>query len=427
MDNQNGGAPTRPTSLPEAGGAQTTYIPPSIQPEGPRGGEQPRNWTASSPRQPNWSSQSRRTNRGHRGYGRNWTGKPQDMTGPVILILVGSIFLLSNFGFLAGNVWSQIWRLWPLILVGIGLNIVLGPRVPWASTAIWLGVMVIGAVLLVGTGSGVSGNWGGILIFALLALVIAGIAVWGGMRGVSSTSAGETSALRATGGSTMSADGNSSLLQSNLSVPLSGAASANVRVDFGAGELNLTGGASSPTELASGLFRFNEGWGEPAYATSVANGVVDLHINQKSPGSPPWPNFPRFEGPRWELRLNRQVPMGLTVKTGASKANLDLESLRVSHLELDLGASDTTLTFPASAGQTTSHIAGGAMNLMLYIPANVAARIQTKAGLASINVDPCYRRVDAGYISDNYDTEVNRLDLVVEVGMSSVTIRSKGA
>ena len=46
--------------------------------------------------------------------------------GAVILIFLGIIFLLNNFGLLSWQVWGTIWRFWPLILVLIGLRIIMG-------------------------------------------------------------------------------------------------------------------------------------------------------------------------------------------------------------------------------------------------------------------------------------------------------------
>jgi hypothetical protein len=47
---------------------------------------------------------------------------------PILLIAVGVIFLLSNLGLLPFDA-SQLWRLWPLILVVIGLDVLL--QVSW--------------------------------------------------------------------------------------------------------------------------------------------------------------------------------------------------------------------------------------------------------------------------------------------------------
>lgn len=44
----------------------------------------------------------------------------------IVLITGGLLFLLNNFGLLSWDVWDTIWRFWPLFLVIIGLQIIIG-------------------------------------------------------------------------------------------------------------------------------------------------------------------------------------------------------------------------------------------------------------------------------------------------------------
>lgn len=46
--------------------------------------------------------------------------------GGVILLLIGVVFLLNNFGILPWQVWNVIWRFWPLILVVWGFEVIFG-------------------------------------------------------------------------------------------------------------------------------------------------------------------------------------------------------------------------------------------------------------------------------------------------------------
>jgi lia operon protein LiaF len=48
--------------------------------------------------------------------------------GPVLLIGLGILFLLSNLGLLTLDIGSLIARFWPLILIAIGLDLLLGRR-----------------------------------------------------------------------------------------------------------------------------------------------------------------------------------------------------------------------------------------------------------------------------------------------------------
>jgi len=58
---------------------------------------------------------------------RRWRGS---LVGPIILIGLGIVFLLNNLGLLSWSVWEVILRLWPILLIAIGLDILLGRR--WA-------------------------------------------------------------------------------------------------------------------------------------------------------------------------------------------------------------------------------------------------------------------------------------------------------
>ena len=64
---------------------------------------------------------------------------------PLLLIALGLIFLLQNFGFIAGVSWLAIASLWPLLLVLIGLDIAFAHR--WPVPTLVAEVLVIAAGL----------------------------------------------------------------------------------------------------------------------------------------------------------------------------------------------------------------------------------------------------------------------------------------
>ncbi|HKI64329.1 MAG TPA: DUF5668 domain-containing protein [Burkholderiales bacterium] len=48
--------------------------------------------------------------------------------GAIVLVLVGVIGLLANFGLIERETLRQLWKLWPLIPLAIGIGILLRPR-----------------------------------------------------------------------------------------------------------------------------------------------------------------------------------------------------------------------------------------------------------------------------------------------------------
>ena len=50
----------------------------------------------------------------------NLIERPASVFAPIIMITVGAALLLSNLGYLK---FESAWRLWPLVLIAMGLNI----------------------------------------------------------------------------------------------------------------------------------------------------------------------------------------------------------------------------------------------------------------------------------------------------------------
>jgi hypothetical protein len=117
------------------------------------------------------------------------------------------------------------------------------------------------------------------------------------------------------------------------------------------------------------------------------------------------------------------VPLSLKCETGASKSALDLRDLKVTELELETGASSTEVTLPANAGYTRVKVEAGAARVDIRVPGGVAGRIRTSAGLASIAVDETrFPGIDNRYQSPDYETAINKVDIVVETGVGAVSI-----
>ena len=67
----------------------------------------------------------------------------------MVLIFVGGVFLLQNTGYLPPNAWVNIWRLWPLLLVIGGLELLFAGRVPSVIlAALALIVVMVGLMVL---------------------------------------------------------------------------------------------------------------------------------------------------------------------------------------------------------------------------------------------------------------------------------------
>ena len=78
--------------------------------------------------------------------------------GPVLLILIGGILLLNVLGVLDWSIWWSLLRLWPVLLIAAGLELLLG-RWKWGSllATILVVAVVVTALWLTSTGVTTSG------------------------------------------------------------------------------------------------------------------------------------------------------------------------------------------------------------------------------------------------------------------------------
>jgi hypothetical protein len=70
--------------------------------------------------------------------------------GGVIVLLVGVILILNNFGIVAWEIWGAMAPLWPVLLVIVGLRIVLGRNVVSRAFTDLIALLLIIFVILVG-------------------------------------------------------------------------------------------------------------------------------------------------------------------------------------------------------------------------------------------------------------------------------------
>jgi hypothetical protein len=307
---------------------------------------------------------------------KRYYGRRGGFAWPLILIALGVIFLLNNLGILSWNVWDVIWRLWPVLLIAIGLDILVGRR-----SAI-----------------------GSLIALVLVIAVIAG-AVW--------------LAVIATPMVTGQVFGGQTLTTDQIVQDLSGATSADVRIAFGAGSLRI-GALKDSGNLIEGTVV--TGPGERVLRDFQLNGDV-AHLELRNEGISFGP-FGWHRGDRtWDLDLSSSVPMALNVSTGVGQSMLDLSSLKVTDLHVSSGVGQTEVWLPAQ-GRVTARISGGVGQLIVTIPEGMAARIHGSAGLGGLSVASRFARQGGGnYVSADYATADNRVDLNISGGVGQVVVR----
>ena len=294
--------------------------------------------------------------------------------GPVLLIMAGSAFLLNNLGILPWNVWGEVWRLWPIIPIAIGLDMIVGRRSPALSVIVVLGVIAAGVGILFSNG--------------------------GFEQGVET---GSTS----------------------VAVSLDGAKRGDVTLDFGAGDLSLSSLDTESAQLATGILTYSGSRGPAEVNSDLDGDTMELDIKQQNERFSTW--FGSNHGrANWDIMLNPTVPLDLDVNAGASKVNLNLEGLQVSSLKLDVGASDTTVIFPAKGPSTNAEIDAGAAQVRVVIPEGVATRIDVSSAASSVNIPEArFTKKGDTYETQGYSTAERKLTISLDAGAANIDVETK--
>jgi len=199
-----------------------------------------------------------------------------------------------------------------------------------------------------------------------------------------------------------------------VAIELKGAQQASLRLKHGAGRMTIGCGAGAG-QLLSGTFSYGLD-----YKTKMVGDKLEVRMRSAS-------NFGPFigEGFDWDLKLTRDIPISLTINSGASESRIDLSELRVPYLKLETGASSTSLTMPAAGGNTLAEINAGVASVDVRVPEGVAARIRIKEGLSARSINSArFPRLEGNiYQSPDYDQAANRVELNIEAGVGSISIQ----
>ena len=200
-------------------------------------------------------------------------------------------------------------------------------------------------------------------------------------------------------------------------IPLEASTSAEIDFHHGAGRLEVNASAR-PGELINGWFT-----GGVTSEIHRNDGVASLKLQTPSDVAfhGPWPGG--SHGYEWVVGVTSEIPVKLAFHTGASESVLDLSGLKVTNLSVETGASSSVITLPANAGFTNATIKSGVASVKVHIPAGVGANIHVKSGLSGLNIDPSrFTRDGDGYLSADYSSALNKVDLFIETGIGSVDI-----
>ncbi len=207
---------------------------------------------------------------------------------PILLIGIGTLWLLANLEILPDLSWRFFLRLWPLILVVIGLDIIIGRRTP-----------IVGALLALGT----------VAVLITLALLAP----------------------------SLNLEPEVEFKTLSFSEPLEGVTSARITLDLERYPTTVDSLSDSKTLIEADLDTYTDvifnARGAKTKSVSIEP-VSDISFDLS------WIDLVEKDA-EWNILLSPIIPMDLMVDMGSGSATLNLSNLELTDLDINGGSGST--------------------------------------------------------------------------------------
>ncbi len=240
---------------------------------------------------------------------------------PLVLIALGLAFLLANLGALRGVSWAEVFRLWPVLLVLAGIDILLRPRSFLAAAVVEIAIVAAAFLYLV-SGAAIS----------------------------------------------------PAALSYTAEVPRAAVTDLALTVNYGAGSLDLAGGGGALVSVSS----TREDVSRTVDKSDTSATVVLSSDDRTMFGVD-------GRDRRWVVALPSDVRTALTLNLGAGSFDIDLGDVLVTRAVINTGAASTAIVMPRPRGDVPIRISAGATSLDLSIPSGVAYRVRYTGALQSVS------------------------------------------
>jgi hypothetical protein len=311
--------------------------------------------------------------------------KSKNVFWGIILISIGLLFVLRNFGYIDFG-WYSLRQLWPVILVILGISL----------------LPINGAVRVV------------------LAFLIVAFSIWflatNPLHQNSGNSWRDWFRNSYHQGYNHDADSSDQAME-DMSQYLAESYQADIQnavldLDAVAGEFNLDG-------MSDDLLSFQREGNFGRYyldANNVGSAVVlrlgmEQHIHRIN-------NFRN----KVSISLHPDPLWDVKVDAGAATIDFDLTPFRVDNIDIDGGASGITLRLGSRHPLSEVTIDAGAVNVTIEVPASSGCRVKTSTFLSNKNLEGFEKQENGLYLTENYNSAAQRIEISIDAAVSDLNV-----
>ena len=316
--------------------------------------------------------------------------KTENIIWGLVLVFVGVILLLDNFGII-DFYWQTVWQFWPLILIIIGANMIFAGKNSGASSAVAISITVaaLGFIAYHGINhkddrsEGWNFNW------------------HNKHRDRDKGKVEKSDAWN---------DPNNTFTE-----PYNDSVSS--------AKLFISGGATyyELKNTTTNLFDadVHDSQGSYTLKSIDENGVKRLDFKMNS-DSRKWDMDENHN--RTEIKLNQKPSWDIVLETGAGKTEFDLTPFKINNLELKGGAASFDVKLGEPRSITNVKAETGVASIDIAVPRGVGCRIKLESGLSSKDFDDFKQQPDGTYTTDNYRSSLKKIEIELKGGLSDFEV-----
>ncbi len=191
----------------------------------------------------------------------------------------------------------------------------------------------------------------------------------------------------------------------------------DVEINLGVGEMTVSKGAK---EWLEGNAQYNINKLAPEVKYKLRGNTGEIEIDHKGSSKVKIGNTKNL----WDVQLNEDIPMDLSIETGASKAMLDLRGLKLEKLDIETGVGDLNVDLGGDWKKSfKTNIETGVGQTTVILPSEVGVKITTEKGIGSMNLEGFIAKGKGVFVNEAYEKADIVLEVNSELGVGDVTFK----
>lgn len=251
---------------------------------------------------------------------------------PILLVGVGITWLLINLGIIQAFNIGQLLRLWPVLLIVLGIDLIFGRRFPWAGSLI--GLLTVA----------------GLITFLVLSPNVGGVPV-------------------------------TQTKTETFTEPVGAATSVKYYMEASSAPVTVNALAEG-NELVHAVITHRSIFNFDVTGTDAKYVRLSETMDSSS-----WLNWDfTTDRSSWDIGLAPKIPTEIVLNGGSGSIKMDLGKVNLTALRADLGSGSSNILMPAIKLPYQVEVDSGSGSVKMDVPINAAFTLELSSGSGSINI-----------------------------------------